>query len=181
MTAIQEVEEIRLPKQLEKLYDPKIQKMLVLDYFVKNKSITYISNNYSIPIYDLKFYFYTAEAQSIYKRLKDELSEYPQENSLKYVRELLVDKLEELIHKTNGKESADIIEKIVPQIIMLQAAIVKTEGTKRQPFNMAFETAQEVSYEDIEDGAMHDLESVDIGIKTESPILIENPEVLNAA
>lgn len=180
MTNELQVIEAKLPQELEKMFDIRVQKMLVLDYFFRNKSLSYISTNYQIPIYDLKFYFYTVEAQSLYKSIKEDLKDYPQENSLKYVRELLVDKLEALMNDTKGKESADIIEKIVPQIIMLAAAIHKTEGgpSNRSFFDKA-SVAQEIAYEDLdEETTMHDLNDIDIAIHTEEPVVISAADVI---
>lgn len=102
-----------------KIMDEEIQKILVFEYFFLKKDIDTLARIFEISALDLKYFFYSVEARSLFKKYESEFNETIVPDSLEQLRNFLVDTFKELLLKAEGKDAAELIDKTIPKIINL--------------------------------------------------------------
>ena len=109
-------------KELEK--NVKMQKLIVFEHFFKKKGIKQLSEILKVNPLDLRFFVNSIEAYNLYNDLKEELQDFPEVSSIEELKEYIIEKTMKFFDDCKTpKEAADMIEKIVPQIVNLESTI----------------------------------------------------------
>jgi hypothetical protein len=109
--------------------DQMLQRIIVIQHYLKKKSVESLSKDFHINPIDLRFFLNSAEAFSIYKVVKEEFESAPRVESIEELNEALIDKLINFLHTCTPSEAADIVEKMIPQILNISMVIDKTNGS----------------------------------------------------
>lgn len=112
--------------------DVNLQKILVFEYFYLKRGLETLSEIYGIPIIDLKYFFYSVEANSIKEKYKKEFEDLYIPDSLEELESFLILTFKKLLNNAKPKEAAELIEKVVPQIINLHRKEVKYKDANLQ-------------------------------------------------
>lgn len=120
------------PQELVKFTDIKLLKVLLVEHLFRHKPISSLSNTFGIPTIDLKFFFNSAEAKTLLEELKTEADEDTlKDRSLNQLKAMLVEKLENLLADASTRDCIDAIERITPQVIDIERAILERENSAR--------------------------------------------------
>lgn len=102
-----------------KIMDEELQKILVFEYFFLKKDVETLAEVFDIPSLDLKYFFYSVEAFSLYRQYEEEFKTWEIPESLDQLRNFVVDEFKRLLKKSEPDTAADLIDKAIPKIINL--------------------------------------------------------------
>lgn len=157
------------PPEIIKFLDASVKELLIIEHFVKNKSISILSKDYSIPAIDLKFFFNSAEAITCLTQIKEKYkSIYPQDAPIKELRETLLVKFQELLEEASGGQVLELVERMVPHILKIEESIMERDSLTTNKRNDIF------NIENLTEG-----EDFEIDLRTETPATKEIEHIDN--
>lgn len=153
---------------------PNIQHILVIERYFRKRSLEYLSKSFSIPIMDLRFFFYTEDSLSIYNELKEKLGEFPEPSSLEEYKEFVIEKSKELLEKSTPLEFATLVRDVTPQLVLLEESSRKKRNIESQS-NDSNSDAISAEYTVLEE---HENYSPFIQLEFRTPKVLEEEELL---
>lgn len=121
------------------------QRVLVFEHFFRKKSVETLAEYFEINPIDLRFFFYSIESRNVYEKIKEELKDYPEQNSIEELKVFLVDKLKTFLTKSTPREASDLVLTFTPQIIGLENALNSYKQTIKSYENAEFEEVMELN------------------------------------
>lgn len=116
------------PPEIIKFLNASVKELLIIEHFVKNKSLNTISKTYNIPLLDLKFFFNSAESYTCLIEIKEKFKNiYTPDAPIKELRETLIDKFHELIDEASAGQVLELVERMVPNILKIEESIMERE------------------------------------------------------
>jgi len=150
-----------------------LQKIIVVEHFFRKKGIPQLARNLNINSLDLRFYINSLEAYNLYNTLKGEfLDKVPKVESIEEFKEFLIEKTQMILETSSGLDIADIVEKIVPQIINLESAI---RGIRSSP-NSNTEVITDAEFS-IVGGEKKEIPDTGVGFYSPIELISENPRL----
>lgn len=147
------------PPEIIKFLDSSVKELLIIEHFVKNKSINNLSKTYNIPVIDLKFFFNSAEAFTCLTQIKEKFkSIYTQDAPIKELRETLIDKFHELMEEASAGQVLELVERMVPHILKIEESIMGRDSIMSNKKNDIFNIENLIEGDDFE-----------IDLRTETP------------
>jgi len=108
-------------KKKEKIFDDRLQVILIKEHYFNHKSVEQLAQLFDISEIDIIMFFNSEEAITLHSYYKD-LEKIDKVNTLDELKEHLSYKLKDFLNKSTPTEASGLVESFIKQIIALDQA-----------------------------------------------------------